>query len=365
MNRTLEMGELSNEELRDLMGNYTYDDYGYGTGLPDLNSVFSSPCRPEVSEANKYVVAVTYCLVFLLSVVGNALVVLVVSSNRTGRSVTDVYLLHLAVADLLFALSLPLWAVYRAHEWIFGTFMCKAVSALQEVNFYSGILLLACISVDRYLAIVHATRAATNKRHWVVPMCISVWILSLLLSLPMFLFREAFRVHNGTTVCYEQIGQNTARIRVVLRILPQTFGFMLPLLIMLFCYGVTVHTLCQTRNAQRQRAMRVILAVVLVFLVCWLPYHLTLLADTLMRLGSLSETCQRRGQIDTALSATQILGFSHSCLNPVIYAFIGHKFRANFFKILAQRGLLSKEAIAQYGRGGSLASSSANTSTTL
>ncbi|NXG77146.1 CXCR1 protein, partial [Baryphthengus martii] len=341
--------------------NFTYD---YSTAMPDT-AVSAAPCRPEGSALNKYLVVVTYCLVFILSVVGNALVVLVVTSIHTNRSVTDVYLLNLAVADLLFALSLPLWAAYQAHEWVFGTVMCKAISVLQEVNFYSGILLLACISVDRYLAIVYATRAATEKRHWVKFVCVGIWVFSVLLSLPVLLFREAFVSHNNGTVCYERIGnEDTTKWRVVLRILPQTFGFALPFLVMLFCYGVTIHTLLQTKNSQKQRAMKVILAVVLVFLICWLPYNITLVSDTLMRTGAITETCERRNRIDTALSVTQVLGFAHSCINPIIYAFIGQKFRNSFLKILAQRGLISTDAVARYGRA-SYASTSGNTSTTL
>ncbi|XP_009984468.1 PREDICTED: C-X-C chemokine receptor type 2-like [Tauraco erythrolophus] len=336
--------------------NYTYD---YSTAMPDT-VLSSAPCRPDGSVLNKYLVVVIYCLVFILSVVGNGLVVLVVTSSHANRSVTDVYLLNLAVADLLFALSLPLWAAYRAHEWVFGTVMCKAISVLQEANFYSGILLLACISVDRYLAIVYATRAATEKRHWVKFVCLGIWIFSVLLSLPVLLFREAFPSPSNGTVCYERIGgEDTAKC-----LLPQTFGFALPLLVMLFCYGVTIHTLLQTKNSQKQRAMKVIFAVVLVFLVCWLPYNITLVSDTLMRTRAIAETCERRNRIDTALSVTQVLGFSHSCINPIIYAFIGQKFRNSFLKILAQRGLISQDAVARYGRA-SYASTSGNTSTTL
>ncbi|XP_021256189.1 uncharacterized protein LOC110400551 isoform X2 [Numida meleagris] len=275
--RDSKMGTFYADDLFDILYNYTTDYGNYSLALPDID-VSSSPCRNEGSVANKYLVAFIYCLVFLLSMVGNGLVVLVVTSGHMNRSVTDIYLLNLAVADLLFALSLPLWAAYWAHEWVFGTVMCKAISVLQESNFYSGILLLACISVDRYLAIVYATRAATEKRHWVKFVCVGIWVFSVLLSLPVLLFREAFVSDRNGTVCYERIGnENTTKWRVVLRVLPQTFGFALPLLVMLFCYGVTVHTLLQTKNVQKQRAMKVILAVVLVFLVCWLPYNITLL----------------------------------------------------------------------------------------
>lgn len=158
--------------------NYSDEDFGnysYNTDLPSILPD-SAPCHPESLDINKYAVVVIYALVFLLSLLGNSLVMLVILYSRVGRSVTDVYLLNLAMADLLFALTLPVWATSKAKGWIFGTALCKVVSLLKEVNFYSGILLLACISVDRYLAIVHATRMLTQKRHWVRFICLGIWI---------------------------------------------------------------------------------------------------------------------------------------------------------------------------------------------
>lgn len=345
-------------------GFYDYDNYSYSTDFPSILPD-SAPCRPESLDINKYVVIVIYVMVFLLSLLGNSLVMVVVLYSRVGRSVTDVYLLNLAMADLLFALTLPFWAAYKAQGWIYSTILCKVVSLLKEVNFYSSILLLACISVDRYLAIVHATRTLTQKRHWVKFICIGIWILSLLLSLPIFVFRKVIYPPNSGPVCYEDIGVNTTKWRMVMRVLPQTFGFLLPLLVMLFCYGLTLRTLFQAHMGQKHRAMRVIFAVVLVFLLCWLPYNLVLVADTLMRIRVIKETCERRNEIGQALDATEILGFFHSCLNPLIYAFIGQKFRHGLLKIMALHGLVSKEFLSKDGKPSFVGSSSGNTSTTL
>ncbi|XP_003405954.3 C-X-C chemokine receptor type 1 [Loxodonta africana] len=325
-----------------------FDDISNFTGMPPTEEDVG-PCNIETETLNKYIVVTIYALVFLLSLLGNSLVMLVILYNRVSSSVTDVYLLNLAMADLLFALTLPIWAASKEHGWIFGTPLCKVVSLLKEVNFYSGILLLACISVDRYLAIVHATRTLIQKRHLVKFICLGIWGLSLILSLPFFLFRQAYRLpYSSLIVCYEDIGNNTAKWRLVLRILPQTFGFVLPLLVMVFCYGFTLRTLLEARMKQKYRAMRVIFVVVFVFLLCWLPYNLVLVTDTLMRTGLIEETCERRNDIGRALDATEILGFFHSCLNPVIYAFIGQNFRNGFLKILATHGLVSKDFLARH-----------------
>uniref|UniRef100_H0XIM3 C-X-C chemokine receptor type 2 n=1 Tax=Otolemur garnettii TaxID=30611 RepID=H0XIM3_OTOGA len=310
-----------------------------------LSSIDSAPCRPESLDISKYAVVTIYALVFLLSLLGNSLVMLVILYSRVSRSVTDVYLLNLAMADLLFALTLPIWAASKVNGWIFGTPLCKLVSLLKEVNFYSGILLLACISVDRYLAIVHATRLLTLKRHLVKFVCLSTWALSLCLSLPILIFRKVIYPPFSSPICYEDMGNSTSKWRMVLRILPQTFGFFLPLLVMLFCYGFTLHEMIKSRMRQRHQAMWVIFVVILIFLLCWLPYHLVLLTDTLMRTHVIVDTCARRNHIDQALQATEILGFLHSCLNPVIYAFISQKFHHRLLKILATHGLISKELL--------------------
>ncbi|XP_051009677.1 C-X-C chemokine receptor type 1-like [Acomys russatus] len=316
------------------------------TGMPPTGDYFS-PCK-RVPITNRQTLLVFYALVSLLSLLGNSLVMLVILHRRRSCSVTDVYILNLAIADLLFSMTLPFWAVSKLKGWIFGTPLCKMVSLLKEVNFFSGILLLACISVDRYLAIVHATRTLAQKRHLVKFICLGIWVLSLILSLPFSIFRQAYKPYGSEIICYEVLGEATTNFRLMLRGLSHTFGFLLPLLIMLVCYGLTLRTLFKARMGKKHRAMWVIFAVVFVFLYCCLPYNLVLLSDTLLGAHLIEDTCKRRGDIDQALYITEILGFSHSCLNPIIYAFVGQNFRHEFLKILVNCGLVRKEFLAQH-----------------
>ncbi|XP_063788386.1 C-X-C chemokine receptor type 1-like [Pseudophryne corroboree] len=325
----------------------------------------AAPCK-DPWTLNKYVIVVVYTLVFLLNVIGNSLVILIICNNKLKRSSTDVYLLNLAIADLLFAVTLPFWAAYKAHEWVFGIHMCRFVSILQEVNFYSGILLLACISVDRYLVIVHATETAMQKRHWVKYISMAIWIFSFVTSFPTIWFKDVFLTDKIGVVCHENIGhENTEGWKVILRIGRHLVGFFIPLLIMLFCYGLTIKTLFKTKNNQKHRAMKVILAVVLAFLICWLPYNITVIVDSLMRTKYINETCKMRNQLDVALHLTEIIGYTHSCINPFLYAFIGQKFRNSFLRILASKGIISKEVLSHYGRTSSVMSTSGNTFATL
>lgn len=77
---------------------------------------------------------------------------------RSKCSLTDRYRLHLSAADLLFVLALPFWAVDAAlADWRFGAATCVGMHVIYTVNLYGSVLILAFISLDRYLAVVRAT----------------------------------------------------------------------------------------------------------------------------------------------------------------------------------------------------------------
>lgn len=297
-------------------------------------------------------VCVFYVLIFLLAIPGNLVVGLVIGSSKQELSPSDLYLLHLAVADILLALTLPFWATSIVVGWVFGDTMCKIVSILQELSFYASILFLACISVDRYLVIVRAMEARNARRRLVSwGICAVVWFAGGLLSLPSLL-NSSFPHNTGRAVCTELYDPSSAdEWRLATRGLRHTLGFILPLAVMLTCYGVTIKRLLHTRGGfQRQRAMRVIVAVVVVFLLCWTPYHLAVMADTLLRAKVVVYMCQTRNAVDKAMFATQSLGLLHSCVNPVLYAFVGEKFRRRLMQVLRKTGMIERASVTRASR---------------
>jgi len=97
-----------------------------------------------------------YTIICLLALVGNVLVILTYLYFKRLKTMTDVYLLNLAMADLLFAISLPFWAASFMSKWHLGLYPCKAMFTIYKVSFFSGMFLLTCISVDRYFSITKA-----------------------------------------------------------------------------------------------------------------------------------------------------------------------------------------------------------------
>lgn len=333
--------------------NFTYNDSEF------ILAPETQPCSNfSIPDAVMITVSVFYVFIFLLAIPGNLVVGLVISLSKQALPPSDLYLLHLAVADLLLAVTLPFWATSLSKGWLFGDAMCKVVTVVQELSFYSSILFLTCISVDRYMVIVRALEARKANRQvvsWGV--CAAVWLVGALLSLPG-LFSSSFVSHNSSQiVCAERYDPGSADTwRLVTRILRHSLGFLIPLAVMLPCYGVTVKRLLRVRGSlQRQRAMRVIVFVVVAFLLCWTPYHLAVMTDTFFRSKLVPYQCPARKAVDQAVFATQSLALLHSCVNPVLYAFVGEKFRRRLLQMM-KKARLAKRAPASRSSRSSLSS---------
>lgn len=298
-------------------------------------------------------VSTFYAIVFLLAIPGNLVVGLVIGLTKHSLPPSDLYLLHLAVADLLLAVTLPFSAVSVSWGWVFGDAMCKILTILQELSFYSSILFLTCISMDRYIVIVRAMDVRkTNRQLLSWGVCALVWSVGILLSLPGLYYSAFIPLHSNLTVCSELYSTNTAdEWRLATRILRHGLGFVIPLAIMLPCYGVTIKRLLLIRGGfQRQRAMRVIVVVVVVFLLCWTPYHITLMTDSFFRTKVIPYRCPARMAVDKALFVTQALGLLHSCVNPILYAFVGEKFRRRLLQIMRKVGFIERASVTRSSR---------------
>ncbi|XP_060039490.1 C-X-C chemokine receptor type 3 isoform X2 [Erinaceus europaeus] len=293
------------------------------------------PCSQDFTFDRTFL-PVLYSLLFILGLLGNGAVAAVLLSQKAALSSTDTFLLHLAVADMLLVLTLPLWAVDAAVQWVFGSGLCKVAGALFNINFYAGALLLACISFDRYLSIVHATQLYRRRPQARVTLtCVTVWGLCLLFALPDFIFLAANHDERlSATHCQysiQQVGHTARALQLVA-------GFLLPLLVMAYCYARILAVLLLSRGQRRLRAIRVVVVVVVAFTICWTPYHLVVLVDTLMNMGALARNCSQENHVDVAKSITSGLGYMHCCLNPLLYAFVGVKFRERMWQLLIRLG---------------------------
>jgi hypothetical protein len=123
------------------------------------NTTFSSTNLLQNNNLIYYFVPI-YTLLFIIGTFGNGLVIISILRSSRLRTVTNTYLLNIAIADFLLLLSVPfLIATILANGWIFGSILCKMYYNFIHINQYVSSLLLAALSFDRYLAVCHPIRA--------------------------------------------------------------------------------------------------------------------------------------------------------------------------------------------------------------
>uniref|UniRef100_A0A452GL44 G-protein coupled receptors family 1 profile domain-containing protein n=1 Tax=Gopherus agassizii TaxID=38772 RepID=A0A452GL44_9SAUR len=291
------------------------------------------PCdKGEVRNFTKVFLPIAYSIICILGLVGNIFVVMTFALYKKPKSMTDIYLFNMAIADILFVLTLPFWAVnYAAEKWIFGDFICKITRGIYAINFNCGMLLLAFISMDRYISFKLRARTLAYSRL----ICLVVWVLSILISSSTFIFSQSYSHSINET---EQICEHSAFFlctgsKLFLLGMQLLFGFFIPLLFMVFCSAFIVKSLVKAQNSKRNKAICLLVLIVAVFLVCQVPYNMVLLV-TAINMGKLNKLCDSEKQIAFAKYITEVLAFFHCCLNPVLYAFIGVKFRSYFLNMM-------------------------------
>ncbi|CAK9816958.1 Allatostatin-A receptor [Anthophora quadrimaculata] len=293
--------------------------------------------RKQVERIVVVVVPIFFGMIGILGLVGNSLVVIVVAANPNMRSTTNILIINLAVADLLFVIfCIPFTATdFVLPFWPFGNFWCKMVQYLIIVTAYASVYTLVLMSLDRYLAVVHPIRSMSwrTENHAIVAICIA-WTIIFAISLP------AFFIHGEFQDMDDSLSENLTACRI----LPQynwplyqmsffLFSYVLPLMLICFFYICMLIRLwrgdrvsAESRRGRR-RATRLVLVVVGVFAFCWCPIQVILVTKSLDVYPLTSATIMLQ-------IASHILAYTNSCVNPILYAFLSDSFRKAFRKII-------------------------------
>ncbi|XP_076015320.1 C-X-C chemokine receptor type 4b [Genypterus blacodes] len=302
--------------------------------------------RQTSTDFNKIFLPTVYGIIFCLGIIGNGLVIVVMGYQKKVKTMTDKYRLHLSVADLLFVITLPFWAVDAAKSWYFGRFLCVSVHMIYTVNLYSSVLILAFISFDRYLAVVRATNSqATRKLLAEKVIYVGVWLPAAVLTVPDLVFAQVQDTGSSNFLFTMDDSLETAESRIICqRIYPREattiwmavfrfqhilVGFVLPGLVILVCYCIIIAKLSKGSKGQtlKKKALKTTVILILCFFGCWLPYCLGIFVDTLILLNVISPSCGLEQGVEKWISITEALAYFHCCLNPILYAFLGVKFK--------------------------------------
>lgn len=285
------------------------------------------------SENFKYLAySVTYSVVFPIGFISNVVALFVFFCLTNKRTANTVFMTNLAISDVGFSLTLPFRLVYyfRGCQWDFPDWLCRWCVFSFYVNLYTSVLFLTGLSVLRYIAVVHPihNRSLVTVRRASVA-CLAIWIFVSCLSSP-FLMTGTIRRQDKLR-CFDP-GNDLSWNRIfTLNYLGVSFGFVVPFVTILVCYGCIIRKLAtrekignRKRNT-RQRSVYLIAVVLSTFLLCFLPYHVV---RTIHLHAVVSKKpCPVVDMWLKVLVVSLCTAASNSCFNPLLYYFAGETFR--------------------------------------
>nr|XP_026690246.1 uncharacterized protein LOC100181907 isoform X2 [Ciona intestinalis] len=266
---------------------------------------------PRLNIVEQIVVPVLYCIISFIGLIGNGIVLYIM--RHMNKSVTDVYVTNLAVADILLLGTLPFWAAEHVMgRWVFGTIMCKIASCMTYMNMYASIFFLAIMSLDRWLAIVKAIKCRTLRtvqKAWIISSLI--WGLSLFFMILPSLFRTTKQYRHGDRCVWEFPKGMTYHLNVLYNVLRSIVGFFLPLIVIVFCYSDLVRFMRKrskirkksSDSAGNNKVTQMVLVVVSCFIISWLPNQVTNFVHLLKLLGVVSYGCKPPSMRISSMSA--------------------------------------------------------------
>lgn len=281
---------------------------------------------------------VFYSFIFIIGIVVNLTALWVFSMTTKKRNSVTIYMINVAVVDLIFILLLPFrMAYYGLDRWPFGDVFCRISAALTVFYPCMALWLFALISADRYVAIVQPrhSKELKNVRKAAVS-CVGVWVMCLGSSAPLlFAADDPDRAANFTT-CAKTRDIEYLRHNNPVNFVRLVCFFLVPMCIMVVCYAVIVHSLARGRTSRlkpkvKRKSVRIIVALTVQVLLCFLPFHVCFLAQLLGAEG--------RGYSAWAAFTTFMMTLS-TVLDVILYYIVSKQFQDRVISVILYRNYL-------------------------
>ncbi|XP_004384216.1 N-arachidonyl glycine receptor [Trichechus manatus latirostris] len=309
-------------------------------------------------EEYKIAALVFYSCIFIVGLFVNVTALWVFSCTTKKRTTVTIYMMNVALLDLIFILTLPFRMFYYAKgEWPFGEVFCQILGAL--TIFYPSIALwlLAFISADRYMAIVQPKYAKELKNTCkAVLACVGIWVMTLLTTIPLlFLYEDPDKASNPATCLKisDIIHLKAANMFNFTRLI---FFFLLPLFIMIGCYLVIIHSLLHGRTSKlkpkvKEKSIRIIITLVVQVLVCFTPFHICF---AFLMLAGEENSYSPWGAFTTFLMNLS------TCLDVILYYIVSKQFQARVISVMLYRNYLRSMRRKTFRSGSSRSLSNIN-----
>lgn len=294
----------------------------------------------------QYYLPLTYTIIFIGDLVGNVTSITVYLTKIRPWKSSSIIMANLALTDLLYAFSLPFLVYYYSNEdsWMLGDFMCRFVRFGFHLHLYGSILFLTCLAFFRYMVVMNPLRIAlVQEKRWGIIACSAVWLIAAVEITPM-LTVLTIEKSNNKTYCLDFA--STLRVDDV-RLYSWfliAFGFLLPLVVVFMCYIGIVKKLSKgpnTTNPCRMRARRSTVLILVVFVVCFLPFHI-MRALRIETRKMQEPPCMMQHIVNAVYIISRPLAGLNTFFNLALYTLSGDMFKKAFLDTFCRKCLLTK-----------------------
>ncbi|XP_010876950.2 ovarian cancer G-protein coupled receptor 1 [Esox lucius] len=289
-------------------------------------------------EIHQYLFSGAYILVLLIGLPTNAFSLYHAWLQLKAKNELGIYLFNLTVSDLLYLASLPLWLqyIFQGDNWSQSEWLCKLSGFLLYENIYISIGFLCCISIDRYLAVVYPFRFAAFRSMRAATLASTfIWLKEIAVGVVFFIHKELSRDPKNQSLCFEHYPMQ--QWEYAINYYRFSIGFLFPLGILSISYLRVLRAVNKsagTQTAQKTRIKNLVTSTILIFLVCFSPYHVFLLVRTV-----LERECSFIVKIFNYYHFSLLLTSFNCVADPALYCFVSET---------AQRGIQqAQEACSQ------------------
>ncbi|XP_053945382.1 melanopsin-like [Anastrepha ludens] len=326
---------ISTENLTDLLN------------TAQLNQTYELP-HQQLSMSVLITLTVFYAIIFIAGVLGNLITCIVISRNKFMHTATNFYLFNLAVSDLLLLLSgapQDVYSYWYPNAFPFGDVICILGSVLAETATNATVLTITAFTVERYIAICHPFRQHTmSKLSRAIKFIFAIWVAALLLALPQAMQFSVVSEQGGTSCT---IGNHF--VEHVFAVSGFIFfgGPMTAICVLYVLIGIKLKRSRLLQAVPRRsfdvhrgisaqsRVIRMLVAVAVAFFLCWAPFH----AQRLMAVYGSSANIESqlfKDVFEAVDLVSGVLYYLSTCINPLLYNIMSHKFRDAFKVTLAR-----------------------------
>ncbi|KAM6925465.1 G-protein coupled receptor 182 [Xenentodon cancila] len=308
--------------------------HGHNHSLDYLNgtSWFLYECTIHLDATYRRIALfVLYLFIFVVGLLENLLVVWVNWRRRHSANGVLFCIINVSLSDLMVIVILPFFMmeVTMDEVWLWGRFLCKVTNLIYLVNVYSSSFFLAFMTLERYLSLTRPSFPALfpvmGRQRWVL--CGCLWVFSLFLALMENIHVDLLELNEPG--CYMMPEYNYTEWFVSLAFLCLIFQFLGPAAVIITCNMLIARAVQKAPDVQGRRDVWLVHIYSLVFIMCWLPYHLVMFLFIIDDLSNYIFSCNTAEILYFSFTVVQSLSLFHCVANPILYNFLSKSFQNN------------------------------------